>query len=630
MPWLAAVLVACAVGFAGRGAATDSITVDEPSHLVAGYASLSTGDRHLSPDHPPLGRMLLAFPLLAKRVSWQAEGTTAWAQGDFFTLGRSFLEDWNDGRELVLASRSVAIAVLLALLLTLFVVARGLFGEWGGLLTMAVAAFDPAFLAHGHLATLDVPFCLAALLTLAAADRWLERPSRGRLGALALSFAASSLIKFSWFALVPALLGMAVVARRKDGAGAVLRAIARATWAIAAVAFIATWAIYGFRFDAREGAHGDAATMHVLGDAGMPLPMTRAAAWESVLHDSATARDRPGLVVPLLRWAHSLRLLPEAYLYGIAYVGKNAETRGAYLRGNYSMRGFPNYFPWAFAIKTPLPTLALFLASALAGLVALLRRRPPPGLVVGLTLFAAAYAATLVSSNLNIGYRHLLPVVAVLTVLTGSLGPLCRLPRARRPVLTLVLAALLGLVCTTWSASPHLLGFFNSSMGGWRNGHLYLADSNLDWGQDLRRLADRLRSEPQGAAVWLSQAGDPPRPRHLRVSWLLGDGSHTPSPGAIAGGLFVISATDLLGVYRPLARSSSWRDPRLARYYETLASSSGRQIPGAGDLTIDDFEGLRRLRLISRLALRQPDERIGTSLFLYRLSDDQVAEATEP
>ena len=128
VPWLAAGLVACAVGFAWRGATSDSITVDEPSHLVAGYSVLTTGDHRLSPDHPPLGRMLLAAPLLLHRVDWRAEGTVAWVEGDFFTLGRSFLEDWNDGQELILSSRSVAIAGLAAMLLALFTVSRSMFG----------------------------------------------------------------------------------------------------------------------------------------------------------------------------------------------------------------------------------------------------------------------------------------------------------------------------------------------------------------------------------------------------------------------------------------------------------------------------------------------------------------------
>ena len=55
-PWIAALLLVCAAGLAWSAATTDSVTVDEPAHVTAGYASLVTGDYRLSPDHPPLAR----------------------------------------------------------------------------------------------------------------------------------------------------------------------------------------------------------------------------------------------------------------------------------------------------------------------------------------------------------------------------------------------------------------------------------------------------------------------------------------------------------------------------------------------------------------------------------------------
>ncbi|MEP7010759.1 MAG: glycosyltransferase family 39 protein [Acidobacteriota bacterium] len=633
-PALAALVLACAAGFAGRGAATDSVTVDEPSHLIAGYAALALGDFRLSPDHPPLGRLLLALPLLAQPVVWRAEGSAAWQGGDFFTLGRDFFESWNDGQHLVLASRAVAIGFLLALLLTIGAVARALFGPVGGLLAMGVAAFDPALLAHGHLATLDVPFALCALLTLFAAHRWLAEPSGRRLAHLAAAFSASTLIKFSWFALVPALMVLALAARRGAGWKAVAKTIAVATATLALTALVSIWAVYGFRFAAARGGDSAAspanATMHVIGDFGRPLPTTPESAWESILHDPATGADRPDLTVPLLRAAHSIHLLPEAYLYGIAYVQKKAVGRASYLRGSYSTTGFPGYFLWAFAVKTPLPTMLLIAGALAVGAARTLRAKRISPLAIGLLTFVLVYLAALSTSGLNLGYRHLLPATAILTLAIGGLAP-ARFPKKVRSPLALGIgAALAWLAIGTWIASPLLLGYFNEAVGGWRNGHKYLADSNLDWGQDLLRLRDRLHGAPGDRPVWLAQAGDPPLPAGTPVRWLLGVGSHEPSTGSIAGGVYVISATDLLGVYRPLARVASWRDPRLAQQYEALAAESDAGGSTTTSEPVDSFEVLRRLRLISRLAQREPEERIGTSLFVYHLSDDQVAEATEP
>lgn len=631
VPALSLLPLAAALAFALVGALGDSITVDEPSHLVAGYAALAHGDHRLSPDHPPLARLLLALPLQFQRVAWRAEGTEAWHRGDFFALGRDFFESWNDGERLVRPSRAVAVVMLLALLLSIGAIARRLFGPWGGLLALSVAAFDPALLAHGHLATIDVPFALAALLTLLAADRWLDRPTGKRLALLAGSFAAATLVKFSWFALVPALLALAWAARRKEGARAVGRTVALAAATLALASGLAIWTAYGFRFAAARGTDAGTATMHAIGDYGRPLPAGPEAAWESILHDPATGEDRRGLLVPLLRAAHEIRLLPEAYLYGMAYVQKKAIGRASYLDGRYSTSGFPDYFLWAFLWKTPLPYLVLIAAALAATGREAVRARGLSPLALGLSVFAVVYLAALVSSGLNLGYRHLLPVTTLLAIAAGGLAP-GRFPEKVRGPLALGLgAALVWLALGTWRASPHLLGYFNESVGGWRNGHRYLADSNLDWGQDLLRLRDRLRAEPPGGTVWLAQAGDPPLPSGLPVHRLLGDGSREPSAGAIAGGLYAISATDLLGVYRPLARAASWRDPRLEAQFEALAREGGARAGSpVGAAPVDTFEALRRLRLISRLAQREPDGRVGTSLFLYRLSDDQVAEMTEP
>lgn len=633
-PWIVALVLACAGGLAWSAATSDSVTVDEPVHVVAGYASLITGDFRLSPDHPPLARWLLALPLLLRPVNWPAEETPAWKSGDFLTIGREFFERWNDGQRLILWSRAVALALFLALLLTVAAAARELSGGAGALLAMTVVAFDPNWLAHGHLATTDVPFALAALVTLLAAARWLKRPTTANLTLLAALFAATALVKFSWPTVVPALVGMALVAHPNRPWRVTVRILAVGAGALALVSLFAIWAAYGFRF--RATAAGEAEfPLQVPADYGHPPPRTPAEGWELVLHDPATGVDRPGPAVPLLRFAHTYRLLPEPYLFGIAFVQKKAEGRAAYLRGEYSNRGFVAYFPWALAVKTPLPALLLFLAGLLATAV---HFRPAARgwnpLAVGLALFATFYLVTLLRSGLNLGYRHLLPVTAVLAIAAGAAAP-SRLPeRWRRPWTAALGLALAWLVAGTLLAAPHWIGYFNEAVGGWRNGHLYLADSNLDWGQDLLRLRQRLASEPATTIAWLSQAGDPPLPPGMNLRWLWGEGGHAPDRSAIAGGLYVVSATDLLGVYRPLARAASWRDPGLLRRFEQwteAAQGGGATIPRAdARLPIDEFEALRRLRLISRLAQRTPDELVGTSLALFRLSDAQVAEWMRP
>jgi hypothetical protein len=54
---------------------------------------------------------------------------------------------------------------------------------------------------------------------------------------------------------------------------------------------------------------------------------------------------------------------------------------------------------------------------------------------------------------------------------------------------------------------PYYLPYSNEAFGGPAATHLRLHDSNVDWGQDLGRLADRLRERYPGERVWLVYKG---------------------------------------------------------------------------------------------------------------------------
>lgn len=95
------------------------------------------------------------------------------------------------------------------------------------------------------------------------------------------------------------------------------------------------------------------------------------------------------------------------------------------------------------------------------------------------TLFA-------VLSSVSIGLRYVLPVFPLLHVLVSRLvrdGGDMR-GWAKAGLVVLVAWQMLG----TMRIHPHYLAHFNELVGGPRNGYKYLADSNLDWGQDLKGL----------------------------------------------------------------------------------------------------------------------------------------------
>jgi hypothetical protein len=88
----------------------------------------------------------------------------------------------------------------------------------------------------------------------------------------------------------------------------------------------------------------------------------------------------------------------------------------------------------------------------------------------------------------------LLPALPFLFVFASRLTLLAG--RARRPLAVALPALLLWHAASTTRAGPDFISYFNELAGGPANGWRYLADSNLDWGQN-RSIAARWAEEHQ-------------------------------------------------------------------------------------------------------------------------------------
>ena len=168
-----------------------------------------------------------------------------------------------------------------------------------------------------------------------------------------------------------------------------------------------------------------------------------------------------------------------------------------YLMGEVSRRGWPSYFAIALGVKS---TLGFLLGLALAAAAVLRRAGDPGGVRAHWWLPALAVFGALSAGGIQIGERYLLPVHAFGILLVASLAPSLLGSGGGRVLLALVLA---GQVVPALRAAPGgYLPYFNALAGGSGGGHRVLLDSNLDWGQDLPRLAEWMRREgcPRGRA----------------------------------------------------------------------------------------------------------------------------------
>lgn len=646
--WAAAVLLAVSAGLAISSLVRDSITFDETNHVAAGLSYLATGDLRMSPETPPLARIWAALPILFMDYRLPAPETCGWQEGDVWQWGKCLLCAFNDGDRLVFAARCQVVLLLLATEIVIYVCARLLGGPGAGLLALAIAAFCPTLLAHGRLATTDLPVALLSTLTLLTFARLFQCLNAGRMIAALLCIAALSVTKFSWVLVIPALVVMAGLAvfggrlwplrwfsRSAELSGKFRKSLVLGCvcLAVAGAVYLGIWSCYAWRYSMFQGEGADRAGTLAVDNPAFPALANMDDVWKAALCDD---RGQPlqNASTRMIAWACEKRLLPEGYLYGLAYLQRSAEVRPAYLLGETSQTGWRSYYPIAFAIKTPIGTMTLFAA----GLIALLRRselrRREPVLLIGLLTLVGVFAGAAISSPLNIGHRHLLPVYPPLIALAGGAAGWCG-SRFGRWIVALSAAGVLYANLSIW---PNYLSYFNEFVGGPKNGQLYLLDSNLDWGQDLKRLADYARRHP-AEDIKLAYFGSV-EPGLYKI-----DCQELPSyfgfrsPIArLTAGTYVISATQLFGVYSPMAGRSFWESRDGQALYRQTANDAAQRAPTTESEAdrrrrLDktrQYEYMRGCRLLCKLSQRTPDERIGWSLFVYRLTQAEAETMAEP
>ncbi|MFO0957287.1 MAG: glycosyltransferase family 39 protein [Isosphaeraceae bacterium] len=329
-------------------------------------------------------------------------------------------------------------------------------GLAAGLVAAALLSMVPEVLAHSAIAGSDLPFAASAMLFAALLARYAEGPTRGRWIAVAMAAGLAWSVRHTAVLLVAS----AVVAR---GIVAIRGARADGRWARALAECSASCA----------GMAAIAAALLWAGD-GLATVTPAALAARSE-HVAIPQRIGPIDIskVPI----------PTSLISVAMQVRHQGQGHQAYFLGERREHGWPLYFPVAFALKTPIGLLGL-LAIAAA------RSRPRSwgawewtcaGLL-GLLGFS------LIRGHVNIGVRYALLAYPLAMPFQARLFE----PAALRDRLWGPLAIALAVLFAgeSLSAHPRYLSWFNATGGGPSRGWLYLADSNIDWGQDLDGLAD--------------------------------------------------------------------------------------------------------------------------------------------
>jgi len=652
--WIAvAVLLALHYAVAVGSKLHESTTSDELAHMVGGFSYWKFDDYRLQPENGNLPQRWAALPAWLEGTRFPGlKDNPYWRTFDTWVVGHQFFyETGDDHFPRLMAGRAMIALFSVATGLLVFAWSRSLFGTPGAFVSLAFFVFSPTFLAHGALTTSDA--CMAFFM-LASAGLWWRQLNGGGAAALALSaatFALACVAKFSAVLLLPMMAAMAMVrilapaplllfgrtfTTRSGKAGGI--ALSAAVHGGAAVLMI--WAFFGFRYSAFNPA----------------LPPVEH--FPQIFGGILSLIGWQGAVIRRMAAWH---LLPEAYLYGYAFVVEMSHQRGAFLNGEYSTTGWPSFFIWTFAFKTTIPLMIALVATAVVagrrwaakGAARIWRRDLYP--MTPLLVVFAVYWAFSITSHLNIGHRHILPTYPILFIGVGALGWRCfnrpaepgrSAARSSAGAFAIVALLVVGQIWECVRIAPHFIAYFNEMAGDLEDAHRHLVDSSLDWGQDLPGLkawidANARPGEPVFMAYFGTGEPDYYGFHVKRLPFINGFKQIQPCV-RLEPGLYCISASSLEQVYSPVR--GPWTLEREKEYqwlrgfeplFEAYALDPARRAALEAQLPRDKwqnswrrFDILRLARMCHYLRVRRPDGVIGYSILVYRLSAAEIAGAT--
>ena len=423
-----------------------SHTWDEPGHIASGVELLRKHIYQFDQQHPTLTR--IAVGLGPTLLGMEAPRTGKTGDQWMFNEGRRVLYLSRDYQQTLLAARLGILPFFWLGCILVYLWGRRYAGASAAVIAVFLFSFFPAVLAHSGLATTDMGCTAMLAAVFLSGCVLLEQPSLGRGAIFGACGGLAILAKFSVLAYFPAcavlsLAAYVVIERPKlRQVAASAKTVAPAVGLAVPIAILTVWAGYGFSFAN-----------------GVPAPELWAGIHELTHH--------------------------------------NATGHWSYLLGQVNRFGFWYFFPVVIAVKTPIA----FLLLAGMGIWMAIRGRAGRRLWLAVA-YAAGILGVAMSSHINIGLRHVLPMYPALAVLGGAaVVQLWQAARWKAIAATLLLAWLA--VSSLW-AHPDYLAYFNEVAGN--EPEKILVDSDLDWGQDVTRLG--LRLQALGAHQVTFVAGD--------------------------------------------------------------------------------------------------------------------------
>ena len=491
----------------------DSITSDEMPHITSGFYYLKTGRYFLNPEHPPLIKDISAvLPLFVlnpffPKVSYDYPSPSNESEKEDLFFNKNVfprnLEITNyhwDNRMLIFNPKNnpdliiflARLGVILfnsAMLFVLYFLLKKHWGKKTAVLSLFFTAIPQFSIAHGSLVTTDFAASILQICALASFGLFLKLfgcDSKKKiflwLFISSFLFAMAFTAKFSSLVLIPiSFIGgliFILIPKKSNFKNLIFYLFSFAVL----IAFSFSLIIFYYSFHAKNmDAEG------IVSQLDNNYPKKFPAAAKAFLNQTAKG-DR-------------FKKALSAYAIGLSMTINRIDSAGqsTYFMGKiYGSEGAGRwYFPILYLTKIPLPIHILTLLSFSLFLLFLRKRAfkkefwlnlHPLDLL--LFVFVAFYSYKSISSNLNIGLRHFMPVVFAVSALTarGTVFFWNKKILKKIKVAHIAFAMLMIMFISTIISFPHYLSYYNILIGGTNKGYKIATDSNYDWGQDIKRL----------------------------------------------------------------------------------------------------------------------------------------------
>jgi hypothetical protein len=452
-------------------------TIDEPINIWLSTVYWKTGRVPADPINPPIGHLFAGIGPAVLGSSPASEFAYDEPPRMLYEAGRYWAR--------LTVARMGTLAYFVGALILAWRWGKDLDGRMCGLAAPFLLAINPQAIGHAGMAATDMAHMAMFGLSVYVFTLWIDRPTRWRTILVGLVSGFAFCTKLSMVVLLPVLYGMIALVRRCCVGACASREprsflVSRVLLGIACCCF-AIWSAYLFETGSLVGPSNPPPYAQVDKVFGKTGP----------LHDAAEKLVQAPVPAPRF-WEGLFRVLLKSRGDARYFLGHAAHNRGD-----------ARFFPLGLSVKTPVTLLIFYLIGSAVVAVRGFRERAWRPLAP--LLAACLVLGVSMLSNINIGVRHIIPVYFFLSLVAGMGLSTCWNASKHATIVRIgICAGLIAAVAESASAHPDYIYYFNVLVG--KHPEALLIESDLDWGQDLQRLADEVNarhlSEPLHLAFW--------------------------------------------------------------------------------------------------------------------------------